>query len=248
MLVEFVGLPGCGKTTLAAALEKRLVADGFRAQGLRNAAKAAIDGVKDNIGFLRRRGERISLYGCFAFAHKNPELFEWYFRMSHKDFMVLNWGMEGLSQLGILQEHGDPDIVVLNDEGFLQRLSWNFIDSQDGPEVAAISALLPDDFLTVHITLPADVAFARTKERRKGVPIGLRREDDAETLARFESYDAMLDMFVAARRDRGCVVYEVDAAQDLEAVVQALLHHLHPHLPAPAPVPTPAKKPRKVRS
>ena len=246
MHVEFVGLPGCGKTTLAEELEKRLVAEGFRAQGLRNAAKAAIDGVKDEIGFLRRRGERVSLYGCFAFAHKNPELFEWFFRMSHKDFTGLSWGMECLSQLGILQEHGDADLVVLNDEGFLQRLSWNFIDLQDGPEVGAICALLPDDFLTVHMILPADVAYARTKGRKKGVPIALRREDGAETLARFGCYDAMQNTFVTARRDRGCVVYEVDAMQDLEALVEEVIHHLHRHLPAPAPVP--AKKARKVRS
>lgn len=243
MQVEFVGLPGCGKSTLASALEKRLIAAGFRAQGQRNAAKAAIAAVQDKIGFLRRRGERVSLYGCFVFAHKNPQLFEWMFQMSHKDFVALSWGMEALSQVGILQEHGDADLIVLNDEGFMQRLSWNFMGLEDGPTVAEISALLPGDFLTVHLTLPPDLAFERTKARKKGVPIGLKSADDAETLAKFTRYGAMLDCFVAARRERGCAVYEVDAGQDVEVVIDEVLHHLHPHLPPPAP----AKKRRGVK-
>lgn len=243
MQVEFVGLPGCGKSTLASALEKRLVAEGFRAQGLRNAAKAAIAGVQDKIGFLRRRGERVSLYGCFVFAHKNPELFEWMFRMSHTDFVALSWGMEALSQVGILQEHGDADLIVLNDEGFLQRLSWNFMSLEGGPEVTQVSALLPDDFITVHLIVPPEEAYTRTKDRKKGVPIGMKCADDAQTLAKFARYGAMMDSFVAARRDRGCVVCEVDAGQDMELVMDEVLHRLRAHLPTAVPV----KKRRKAR-
>lgn len=249
MQVEFVGLPGCGKSTLSSALEKRLVAEGYRAQGLRNAAKAAIAAVHDKIGFLRRRGERVSLYGCFVFAHKNPKLFEWMFQLSHKDFVALSWGMEALSQVGIIQEHGDANLIVFNDEGFLQRLSWNFMVLEGGSDVAGISALLPDDFLTVHLTLGPDAAFQRTKERKKGVPIGMKSIDDAETLTKFVRYGAMLDRFVAARRDRGCVVYEVDAGQDVDLVIEQVLLCLRPHLPPPSHLPpgAPTKK-RRVKA
>jgi thymidylate kinase len=243
MQVEFVGLPGCGKSTLASALEKRLAAEGYRAQGLRNAAKAAIAAAQDKIGFLRRRGERISLYGCFVFAHKNPELFEWMFRMSHKDFVALSWGMEALSQIGILQEHGDPELIVLNDEGFLQRLSWNFIGLEDGPEVAEISALLPDDFITIHLTLPQDLAYARTKDRKKGIPSGLKAKTDAETLAKLARYGTMLDRFVEARRARGCPVFKVDTEQDIDLIVDEVIAHLRPFLP----VAKPAKQKRKAK-
>ncbi|MGB3281128.1 MAG: hypothetical protein WBA92_18250 [Pseudorhodobacter sp.] len=243
MQVEFVGLPGCGKSTLASALEKRLVAEGYRAQGLRNAAKAAIAASQDKIGFLRRRGERISLYGCFVFAHKNPELFEWMFRMSHKDFVALSWGMEALSQIGILQEHGDPELIVFNDEGFLQRLSWNFMGLEDGPEVTEISALLPDDFITIHLTLPQDLAYSRIQDRKKGIPSGLKAKTDAETLVKLAQYGTMLDRFVEARRARGCPVYKVDTKQDIGVIVDEVIAHLRPFLPAAKP----ARQKRKAK-
>lgn len=238
MQVEFVGLPGCGKSTLASALEKRLKADGFQAQGLRNAAKAAIASVQDKIGFLRRRGERVSLYGCFLFAHKNPDLFEWMFRMSHKDFVALSWGMEALSQVGILQEHGAPDLIVLNDEGFLQRLSWNFKEMGAEADVLEVSRLLPDDFLTVHLTITPDAAFLRTQGRKKGIPIGMKGTNEADILQNFTRYGAMIDQFVTARRQRGCMVCEVDASQEINAVAEDVLAHLQPYLPTvlrPAP-------------
>lgn len=242
MQVEFVGLPGCGKSTLASALEKRLIAEGFRARGLRNAAKAAIAGVKDKIGFLRQRGERISLYGCFMFAHKNPDLFEWMFRMSHKDFAALSWGMEALSQYGIVQEHGEPDLIILNDEGFLQRFAWNFMEMEDNAQAIEVSALLPDDFLTVHMVLPPDEAYRRTQARKKGVPLALKCPSAAATLAKFDRYGAKLDWFVTARRDRGCIVCDVDARQDLDVVTAQVLDQLRAHLPVAVP------KRRKVKS
>jgi thymidylate kinase len=246
MQVEFVGLPGCGKTTLVSALEKRLAAEGFRAQGLRNAAKAAIAGVQNKIGFLRQRGERTSLYGSLIFAHKNPELYQWMFKLSNKDFVALIWGMEALSQIGILQEHGARDLIVLNDEGFLQRLSWNFIELEDGPEIAEISRLIPDDFLTVHLTLDAAQAYGRTKGRKKGIPQPLKGTDDAEAITKFARYGVMLDRFVNERRSCGCEVFVVDAGQEPDAVLEEVLPYLRPFLPTPIPVS--AKKLRRVKA
>ncbi|RUS59199.1 hypothetical protein EGN72_14730 [Pseudorhodobacter sp. E13] len=244
MQVELVGLPGCGKSTLASALEKRLTAEGHRAQGMRNAAKAAITAKQDKIGFLRRRGERVSLYGCLVFAHKNPELFQWMFRLSHTDFVALTWGMEALSQVGILQEHGDKDLIVMNDEGFLQRLAWNFTALGDGPEIAEISQLIPPDFVTLNLTLPTEHAYQRTKDRKKGIPSPLKGDTDTEALAKFARYGDMLDRFVAARRARGCVVIDIDAAPEMDTVVETALAALAPLLPAAKPV----KKPRKAKA
>lgn len=242
MHVEFVGLPGCGKSTLASALEKRLLAEGFQVQGLRNAAKAAIAEVKDKVGFLRQRGERISLYGCFLFAHKNPELFEWMFRMSHKDFAALSWGMEALSQYGIVHEHGDPDHIILNDEGFLQRFSWNFMEMGDRSQAEMVSDLLPDDFLTVHMTLTPEDAYRRAKGRKKGVPSALKSADPAASVAKFASYGAALDWFVAARQERGCVVIEVDARAEPDAVIDEALMVLRANLPVLGPVSKPKRR------
>jgi len=245
MMVEFVGLPGCGKSTLATRLEKQLRAEGFQAQGMRNATRTVSVELQDKLGFLRRRGERASLYGCFVFAHENPKLFEWMFRTSHDDFVALIWGMEALSQIGILKKHGPEGLIALNDEGFMQRVSWNLMELGDGPELAEVIALLPDDFVTVHLTLPADTAYTRTKERRKGVPVPLRGDTTEDALRKFSRYEAMLRRSAEIRRSRGNVVIDVDAEQDEDRVLETALAALRPHLPLPVAKAKPRK--RKLR-
>lgn len=245
MQVEFVGLPGCGKSTVVAALEQRLKARRYRVQGLRNAARATMKTAQPKIGFLARRGERTSLYGALVWAQQHPELFQWMFRLSQTDLVALLWGMEALSQQGILMKHGDPAQIILNDEGFLQRFAWNFIESNAPEDIAAISRLLDPDFLTVHILLDPAASYERSKLRRKGVPIGLKSADDAGTVAKFASYQTAIDKFVAARRAVGSRVFEVDGARDLETVLDEIEGCLLPCLPVPPPAPAP-RKPKKL--
>tara|TARA_R110002096_G_scaffold15036_10_gene52984 strand:+ start:3926 stop:4666 length:741 start_codon:yes stop_codon:yes gene_type:complete len=242
MMVEFVGLPGCGKSTLATRLEKQLCAEGYRARGMRNATRAVSVGLQDKVGFLRRRGERASLYGCFVFAHENPKLFEWMFRTSHDDFVALIWGMEALSQIGILQKHGPEGLIALNDEGFMQRLSWNLMELGDGPELAEVIALLPEGFVTVHLTLTPEIAYARTQERRKGVPVPLRGDTDDEALRKFSRYDVMLRRSAEIRRSCGNVVIDIDAEQDEDSVVATTAAALRPLLPPPVVKTAPRKR------
>jgi thymidylate kinase len=229
--VEFVGLPGCGKSTVVAALEQRLKARRYRVQGLRNAARATMKTAQPKIGFLARRGERTSLYGALVWAQQHPELFQWMFRLSQTDLVALLWGMEAL--------------FILNDEGFLQRFAWNFIESNAPEDIAAISRLLDPDFLTVHILLDPAASYERSKLRRKGVPIGLKSADDAGTVAKFASYQTAIDKFVAARRAVGSRVFEVDGARDLETVLDEIEGCLLPCLPVPPPAPAP-RKPKKL--
>jgi thymidylate kinase len=242
MLVEFVGLPGCGKTTLVMQLEKQLFAEGHRAKGLRNATSELMIGLQDKIGFLRQRKERVSLYGCLVFAHENPKLFDKIFGASRDDFVALIWGMETLSQIGIIQKHGPKDLVVLNEEGFLQRLSWSYLDREDGPELAEVIALLPPDFVSLHMTLPPEVAYARSQDRRKGVPTPLKGNSDAEAILNFDRYDAKLRQSTKLRRAQGGTVLEIDASMTIDAVLEAALTALRPLLSLPV-----APKRRKVK-
>jgi thymidylate kinase len=168
-----------------------------------------------------------------VWAHKYPDLYEWMFRLSHSDFVALVWGMEMLSQQGILLAHGDKDLIVLTDEGYLQRLAWNFIERDDEAEIDKISALLPPDFVTIYMMIDPKLSFERTKSRRKGVPIGLKCSNEAATLAKFTRYSVMLDRFIEARQALGHSVMRVNAMQDVEKVAKDVVQHLTPLLPPP---------------
>jgi thymidylate kinase len=231
--VEFVGLPGCGKSTVLVALEQRMKAGGVAVQGLRNAARAAMQQAEGSVSFLRRRGERTSLYGCMLWAHENPDLFQRIFRLSHTDFISLIWGMESLSQQGIISKHGAKDLIILNDEGFLQRIAWNFIEHGTQAEIEEICQLLDPGFITLHLTLDAKDALGRAKNRRKGVPIGLKGKDEADSLLKFQRYGGVLDSFVAARQAQSRPVLVLDASSDIDRNVDAIMVFLHPLLPQP---------------
>jgi len=230
MMIEFVGLPGCGKTTLTASLERRLVASGFRVQGLRNATKALMAERQASIGFVRHRPERISLYGLCLFAQTAPELHDWVVRTSHGEFTTLIWNMEAMSQLGIVAALGPSDLAVLNDEGFLQRLASNFISNPDDPKLPEIISLVPRDILTVAIGLSPERAFERARTRRKGIPLILRSADDEQVLDGFKLFDRALTRAIASRKAQGSVVLEIDGNLHPDQLVMQVVEWVTPLL------------------
>ena len=234
-MVEFVGLPGCGKTTVTASLERRLTAAGFRAQGLRNATKAIMAEQQAKIGFIRHRPERVSLYGLCLFAREAPALHDWVVRTSHGEFTTLIWNMEAMSQLGIVTALGPADLVVLNDEGFLQRLASNFISNPDDPHLPEVIGLVPRDVLTVSIAISAKTALERARARRKGIPLILRAPEDAEVLDGFDRFDRALGHAIAARQTNGGAVLEIDGTLHPDQIVDQVATWLTPRIEAARP-------------
>ena len=76
MLVEFVGLPGAGKTSLITEAETQLRTAGCKACGLRDLSKRGVERLRGDIGFIRRRSERISLYGALEYRKLHPQIFD----------------------------------------------------------------------------------------------------------------------------------------------------------------------------
>lgn len=247
-MVEFVGLPGCGKTTVTASLERRLAAAGFRAQGLRNATKAIMAEQQPKIGFIRHRPERISLYGLSLFANQAPDLHDWVVRTSHGEFTNLIWNMEAMSQLGIVAALAPPDLVVLNDEGFLQRLASNFISDPDNPRLPEVIGLIPRDVLTVSITISPETALERARARRKGIPLILRASEDEAVTDGFDRFDRALRCAVGSMQANGGEVLEVDGALHPDRIVEQVTEWLTPKIEARKPtLPVARVKQRRKR-
>lgn len=153
---------------------------------------------------------------------------------------------KGRAAFGILQEHGDKNRIVFNDEGILQPLAWNFIALGDGAKLAEISQLIPPDFVTLHLRLPTEQTYPRKKARRKGIPAPLKAKSDTEALAKIARYGDVLDRFVAARRDRGCMVIAKAAAPEMEKVVEQSFERVKALRSTPRQ--KPAKKPRLAKA
>jgi len=234
-MLEFVGLPGCGKTTVTASLERRLAAAGFRAQGLRNATKSIMAQQQGRIGFLRHRPERISLYGLCLFASQAPELHDWVVRTSHGEFTTLIWNMEAMSQLGIVAALGPADLVVLNDEGFLQRLASNFISDPDDPDLPKVIGLVPPHILTVAIGITPETALERVRARRKGIPLILRSAEEEEVIDGFNRFDRALCCAITNRQANGGEVLDIDGSLHPDAISEKVMEWLSPRLEAARP-------------
>ncbi len=153
---------------------------------------------------------------------------------------------KGRAPFSILQEHGDNDLILFNDEGLLQPLAWNFSALGDGAKLAEISQLIPPDFVTLHLRLPTEQTYPRKKTHRKGIPAPLKAKSDTEAVAKIARYGDMLDRFMAARRDRGCRVIENAAAPGMEKVVEQSFERLKALRSTPRQ--KPANKPRWAKA
>ena len=247
-MVELVGLPGSGKSTLATGLATALKENSFPAMGLRDAAMRAISAQRPKIGFIKGRLERQSLYGAVLFSKAHPELFHWLHMKSLSDLNLLLWNTEVMSQIGIVENFGKPDMVVINDEGFIQRAASTMLEKGCVPDITDGSALFPDDSLTIFLELDAAISVERTLNRGRTFHGVLKGDTEAGTVANFEAYQNILRTGVEAHQKRGCQVLTVDAERDADALSQDVIDWLRPHLPAPKPPrPIPAKRLARIQ-
>ena len=113
MLVEVIGLPGAGKTSLCKQLAQLEGNDALAIKGLRDEAlKASVEGPKAN-RFFRRRPERKSMYGSMSFRRQNPELFDLFCSRQDEKPVETLWNMELLSQLFFAEDSCIDDLPFL---------------------------------------------------------------------------------------------------------------------------------------
>ena len=221
MLVEFVGLPGAGKTSLITETETRLRAAGFNASGLRELSKRGVERLRGDIGFIRRRSERISLYGALEYRKTHGEVFDFLCQAQDRVPELTLWSMELLSQLYFASDDLAGDQIAFSDEGLVHRGIAAQIGVEDQTGFDAYNAALPDDFLLVHLRVPVAIAIERAEARGKGLPATRWRKgrDPGDVMAETER---LIERACEMRRARGCRVVEIDGTQPIEAASGAL--------------------------
>ncbi len=244
MLVELIGLPGSGKSTIIRAATPLLKAAGLRFDSMRMVSKKFMAEDRPNVRFLTKRAERSSLYGCFSFAEDQQDLFRSLLDGALGDVSQTLWNMEMLGQFQFLRNRDLSDTMVFLDEGFLHRGVSTFAASGELRKLIDYMDLVTHDFITIHITTPLDMALARAEMRRRGVPENLQASTGIG-LSGMEAFDQMIKVAVAHRKLQGAAVIEVDATQPAAIAARQMVDALARL--APVSVQRPLKGPRLRR-
>ena len=220
MLIEFLGLPGAGKSTLIRALVPALRAQGMSA---RRADKlAGLPSVERNAPrYLERGADRTTLYRITRFRREHRGLMK---HIEHK--LALGQADEFLFSLtaGLYQacrEYGDTIGAALLDEGFVHRGVSAHLDRDDALFERYV-AMIPAPDLLVHLCPPVDTAFERAVSRRAHKGEAEKVISKLGGLPVFERRDALIRLGTAGIRARGEAVVEVDSRRPLNDCVAEL--------------------------
>lgn len=235
MIYEFIGLPGSGKSTIFTAAAEKMNAIGLEQTTMRMLAKRVVEEDRLKIGFLRRREQRISMYGAMAFAESEPEIFDLLFRNARSDLSTTLWNMEMMSHLHFAARRDLSDLLIFMDEGYLHRGAASFLLSRDEAGYLDYINRLPSSHTIIHVNAPLDLAFARSQGRKmkKRVPEAWRGTSDLELRDNLGYFGHLVRLGCDRLKQRGTRVIEIDASAPVEMSSELLLEAVlaAPHIP-----------------
>jgi len=234
MLIEFIGSPGSGKSTLMA-----VSIEFFRQKGANVISRwdaRRLYAERSLIGrlssFVSRPGKErvvIRFYNYFRdrerrkFEQTHSDLIAYVKKSLHnrplqagvEERRILHYYENMIMQYGVLtalQRAGD---VLIFDEGFVHRvvqLNVSDVETPDPMQVKAYLELAPWPDLLVYIQAPPEVCQQRIRQRGQVSYLGTL---DENRLARFlANTQTVIQLAVDHIRQKGCAVIEVDNSQD----------------------------------
>ena len=230
LIVELVGTPGAGKTTLSDELVALL-----REQGIE--AATVLDAARKHAGrtLLGRVAERIAPYSlrrqllwqvfyllstihAFGFSRDHPSLARQVLRDQMRRPIpfsarhhILFWFFQLAGRHRFLVATSKEGEVLVVDDGFLHRavhLNASHVHEPDPERVAAYVDLLPEADLAVFTLADREVCERRVRER--GVWPHSRHLSAAELSQYLRNAEAVAGLAVRRARERGWRVVEID--------------------------------------
>ncbi|MEM9582794.1 MAG: hypothetical protein AAGA08_06735 [Pseudomonadota bacterium] len=225
MLVEVLGLPGSGKTTLIKKVLPQLRALGLPARRADKIVGLPCE-TPDAPRYLRRSPDRTALYRAQAFRNAYPAL------MSHVEKRLdldltdgFLFSLTGSHYQGCF-EYADRFDFIFLDEGFGHRGVSAHL-GQDDAMFAQYLELIPVPDLVIHLCPPPRVAFRRAINRHAS-PDRPKREVTGRLgdEAVFRKRHQMLQTSVTALQARGAEVLAINSADALDDCTAALIPDL----------------------
>lgn len=247
--IEFLGVPGVGKTTLLSALLSRLGED---AVGLEQAVRISISDHGDDI--LTRAAARLTrspsnrlwkvayarssdrFSALVRFLAVRGDLVEDVLRVQRlradrdvRQDLTLGWILNLMARYQLASE-GDTEVLVV-DEGFCQRavtlFAHGFDTQRDASLLASYLDRIPLPELIIWTTATPDVALRRLDGRGWSERMEAKRANRQGFLAgAFE----VVELVRATMADRGIPVIEVDGREDTPMVVDNVAAEVARHL------------------
>ena len=254
--VEFIGIPGSGKTTLVASAHTALGDSGVKTVTLAEAVSIGMKrGVGDRLidvvmtrlpkrmltrysesGFIRSNALLVSLIDFMA-AHPRSASAFLDGQARRADFelgteLVIRWYLQLVARYQLASTSLDEDHVLLLDEGFAQRAITGFahrFSEADHEDLSAYLAASPRPDLLVHLAVGTDLAAERLDER--GEPEATKRLWDTGTdPARFlADTRRCVEYVVGVARESGWEVLELDGSGDLATVTGSVVARIGSH-------------------
>jgi hypothetical protein len=229
MIVEFVGTPGAGKTTLATALVALLEERGIASADVVGAARDHVRRTRAGRVIARAEPPRLRdflLWQTFyllgvaqavRFGVERPALVGHALRSQLRPGLpfrtrahVLYWFVHLCGRYRFLRATSTEREVLVVDDGFVQRAVHLFASPFDQPDASRIRAYIdvipPPDLLVVAV---ADWRECERRVRERGILPHARRLRSAELSRYFERAAQVVEVVIRRARERGWDISEI---------------------------------------
>ena len=233
-VVELVGTPGAGKTTLARDLILHLAASGYASTTVLDAARR--HAARTPAGRLVARATRgrvrrallWQVFYAYGVAHavasaREERALTRFVRSTQRDRPIarrmrrhiLFWFAQLAGRRRFLVSTGTAQEAIVFDDGFVHRAAALLASAREAPDPRAVARyidLIPAPDALVHVRAPLDVCERRVLAR--GVWAHSRHLDRAELRRSLEHAAEAVDAAVARARELGWTVIEIDNGND----------------------------------
>jgi len=243
MIVEFIGTPGAGKTTLVPAVIDYLQEQGISARTVVEAARpyaqrtlvgAAVSRLAPpslqrpvlwQIFYHQSLLYRIKFFAKHARLIRQVSDFQKRRPISAEDRQhVLRWFFHLIGSYEFLKAHVRPDEALVLDEGFIHRVVQMFASDVEEPDPAQILAYvnrLPRPDLVIFPRAPWEVCERRIYQR--GLWERFRHKSQAEVSRYVANSHRIVNLTVDTIKSQRWTVIEVDNGRDDLAASKAEL-------------------------